>query len=534
MLPAASTQKLLLLLVTLSWATAVRGQNANVTGVTVFRAATTNLFGNGIRVAQPEAVDTGQEDYEVNPADVGQSSSLFSYTDSSGSSSTYPNAYGTNAYHPERVASFFYSTIPVGSAPAGIATNVAHVDCLDANWYMNHYVYTGIPINLGDAIVNMSFSYGTSSGVSFQQSLDTYMDNYAVQYGALFVASVGVTGAPAAPGTSYDCISVAAFNPGANSAVGPTLDNLRCKPDLTAPDPNTSFSVPQVAGAAAVLMQAGGRGDGGPSTNASTNMITLKALLLNGTVKPLGWTNGPATPLDARYGAGMLDLYNSYRELAGGRHTNQVTTTVSTGGAHPPNGNTNTVPVLSGWDFNTNTSSALNDAINHYYFNVSNSVSSASFVASATLVWNRHANTSGINNLRLYLYNTANSNLVNCSTSAVDNVQHFYNPRLAPGRYDLQVWKAGGIYVSAAEPYALAYAFVQPPKLTTLHTTNNVTVAWPAYPDGYQLQYTTNLLNTNSWSTNYLAFPTISNQMNLLTFSPTNKIEAFRLVSPNF
>ena len=50
-----------------------------------------------------------------------------------------------------------------------------------------------------------------------------------------------------------------------------------------------------------------------------------------------------------------------------------------------------------------------------------------------------------------------------CSTSLVDNVEHVYVPQLAQGRYDLQVWKAGGIpgltIVSAAEPYALAWEF---------------------------------------------------------------------------
>ena len=54
---------------------------------------------------------------------------------------------------------------------------------------------------------------------------------------------------------------------------------------------STSFSTPQVAGAAAVLMQAGLRGDGGSDTNAAADIRTVKALLFNGAVKPADWTN---------------------------------------------------------------------------------------------------------------------------------------------------------------------------------------------------------------------------------------------------
>ena len=38
-------------------------------------------------------------------------------------------------------------------------------------------------------------------------------------------------------------------------------------------------------------MQAGLRGDGGSDTNAAADMRTIKALLLNGAVKPADWTN---------------------------------------------------------------------------------------------------------------------------------------------------------------------------------------------------------------------------------------------------
>ena len=121
------------------------------------------------------------------------------------------------------------------------------------------------------------------------------------------------------PATCYNGIGVGAY--GGSSSIGPTLDNGRAKPDITAPGlRTTSFSTPQVAGAAAVLMQAGLRGDGGGDTNSAADIRTVKALLLNGAIKPADWTNHAASPLDTRYGAGVLNVFNSYKQLAGGKH----------------------------------------------------------------------------------------------------------------------------------------------------------------------------------------------------------------------
>ena len=105
-----------------------------------------------------------------------------------------------------------------------------------------------------------------------------------------------------------------------------------------------------------------------------------------------------------------------------------MTTTVSTDSPHPPTGATGTVGALSGWDFNTNTSSSTSDEMNHYYFNVTNGLNNAAFTATATLVWNRQPNRTNINNLDLFLYNAASSNLVAASTSLVDNVEHLLLP----------------------------------------------------------------------------------------------------------
>ena len=435
---------------------------------------------------------------------------------------------------------------------------MAHVDNMDANFYVTNYVlnWPQLPLPLGDAVVNESFEYGyevtnlptpmNELGVADQQQIDQAYDDFSTTYGTLFVSSVGDGGVypyqvSVPPGTAYNSIGVGAFAAGAQSSIGPTLDNGRCKPDLCGPVVGggaTSFSVPEVAGAAAVLLQSGQRGDGGGNTNAATDIRTVKVLLLNGAVKPQGWTNGPDAPLDARYGAGVLNLFNSYEELAGGQQTNETAVMVPAGGAHPPGAGTNVVATLSGWDFNTITSGTTNDAANNYYFNVTNGNPARRFTATATLTWDRHWEETNINRLALFLYAAATSNLVACSTSLVDNVQHFRVPELAAGAYDLQVWKAGGTNtVSTNEAYAVAFAFTPDPALSAVRSGTNVTLTWPAYPAGYGLQTATGLVAA-VWSTNGmpsgLPLVTVTNGMNQAVLPTTNRTRFFRLSSPNF
>jgi hypothetical protein len=309
------------------------------------------------------------------------------------------------------------------------------------------------------------------------------------------------------------------------------VDNARCKPDITAITDATSISAALVSAAAAILQQGALRGDSGADTNIATDLRVTKALLLNGAVKPADWTNSNSSPLDARYGAGVVNVFNSWNQLTGGRHSAIVSNTVSLNAAHPPTGATGSVSVLSGWDFATNTSSAGSDAIRHYYFNVSNSVASVKFSATATLVWHRHLGKTNINNLNLFLYSCANSNLVLGSTSTVDNVEHLWTNSLPQGRYDLQVWKAGGSTVTTNEAYALAWEFLPPPVLAIAGRTNAV-LTWPAYPAGYGLEARTNLL-AGAWSTNGFGVPLVTNTLNNYPLTATNAAQFFRLHKPS-
>lgn len=512
----------------------VHAQNPFTTGVTLLRAATTNLDGSGVRVAQVEAtVDTNGDYFEVNPVAVGVATNLFYYVSDLGTATNFPNSIGYESGHADGVAQDFYG-------PAGVATNVAHVD----NWFADDFAQVNtFPLfsvtlpstNIADAVVNQSYTFGSLS-VSDQETIDSAFDNYAAQYGTLFVSAAdnaSISARVSAPGTAYNCISVGAYH--GDSSVGPTIDDGRCKPDITAPAPETSFSTPQVAGAAAVLIQAALRGDGGSDTNSAADLRMVKALLLNGAVKPADWTNSESSPLDFRYGAGVANVFNSYEQLAGGKQENFVSDSVSAGAAHPPIAATNFISALSAWDFNSCVSfnHPATDAVNHYFFNVTNALANSGFSATATLVWNRQQGQTAINDLNLFLYNCANSNLVMCSTSLVDNVEHIFVPRLPQGRYDLQVWKAGGSgIVSTAENYALAWNFSSE-ILSATKSGTNLNLSWPIYPAGFAVAATTNLTSP-VWRTNNFPTPAFTNGQNVISIPATNAVEFFRLQTPNF
>jgi hypothetical protein len=519
------------------FASNIQAAIADQIGFTVLQVFTTNLNGAGILLAQPEAeVADPPPTWQVNPGAVGQPVTFFTFSSDLGTSTNFPNALGNDSWHADDVALIIYGK------PGGLATNLAHVDNLDANFYFSNYVGNDALPNLGDAIVNQSFTFGAETNqvsVAEQQELDSQYDNYAVQNNTLFVSAANNGGSVSPPGTAYNCISVGAYGVASGSSYGPTLDNGRCKPDITAPAQYTSFSTPYISGAAALLMQAAARGDGGADTVSAGDMRTIKALLLNGAVKPADWTNAPTYPLDIRYGAGLVNVFNAYKQLAGGKHAYSSSTTVAMGAGHATGGFSNPVAVLSGWDFNTNSSSEVQDAINHYYFEVTNGSPGTIFTATATLVWNRGYNAdyiinpADINNLDLYLYDVSNSNLVMASLSPSNNVEHIYVPQLPAGRYDLQVWKAGGsAMVSPSETYALAFDFFS----TSLAVTNSggqMVLSWPVYPDGFGVVASSNLL-AGQWSQSNLPPVIISGGMNTVTLAATNAAQFFRLQRPDF
>jgi hypothetical protein len=412
--------------------------------------------------------------------------------------------------------------------PNGVATNPAAIDNYEAQYFYDTIVS---PLAAGAAqLVNQSFTFGPVTA-SLQQAIDATYDNYAATYNTLFCSGSGNGGTVAPPATAYNGLGVGAY--GGLSSAGPTADNGRAKPDLTAPGEVTSFSTPLVVGAAALLQQAGARGDGGSDSRAATDARTIKALLLNSAVKPGDWATTNGSPLDPRYGAGILNVFNAYSQLTGGQHGCSETTQVPAGGAHAPGSGGGVVASARGWDFSTNTSSPSNDGVSHYYFDLSDPAATA-YTATATLVWQKQANKAAINDLNLYLYDRASGSLMAASTSAVDNVEHLWVPQLPPGRYDLQVWKAGGgnpgKRVSNSEAYAVAFDFFAL-ALTVEPSGSQLVLSWPLYPAGFVLQSASQLDSAATWSP-VVASITVTNGQNRVVLNDAAGRQFYRLRRP--
>ena len=426
-------------------------------GLTQLRALDPSLTGSGVNVGQAEAdADAGAADsFEVNPGTVGQPASLFSYISGAGTvNGIFPNAVGTESGHADQVGANFYGT------SSGVAPGVAHVDNYDASYFYNTIVVGQTTIQA--KVVNQSFVF-TGLTTLQQQQVEQNYDNFTARYGTLFVDGAGNSGTPSAPSTAYNSIAVGAY--GGSSAVGPTSDG-RSKPDITAPGSATSFSTPLVSGAAAILIQAGLRGDGGAGTSTTaTDHRTVKALLLNGAVKPADWFHSDTQPLDPRYGTGVLNVYNSYLELRGGQHPFIVTTT---GSSHAPPTTASNEPTTRGWDLNTiaPSGSPSQDATNHYFFDLT-SPAGSNFQFTGTLTWDRQLNQAGITNLDLYFYDALTNVLIGSSVSTVDNVEHLFLPKLTSGRFDLEVFYNGASRIGGGgETYALAFDFAPVPEPT--------------------------------------------------------------------
>ncbi len=482
---------------------------SEIIGLDAMRRERPGVTGVAIVVAQPE-VSEAADAWQVNP--VVNSSTIFRWLSAAGTATNFPNSIGVGSSHAYGVANNFY-----GSS-SGMAPGAARVDSYEASYFINHLVISNKPI--AAQVINQSF-------ISNSQ-LDGAYDTYAATYNVLFVSAMNnLPDTPRAPGTSCNGIGVGIISDTAQSSVGPTTDG-RAKPDLVAPHSCcTSFSTPRVAGAAALLLQAAASNDGGAGTAAlATNSSVIKALLLNGAVKLTNWTNGVTRPLDARYGAGVLNIYNSDLQLRAGRRAAIATNSVGLGAAHPPSSNTNNVASLRGWDFSRIQSEMLSDRVAHYYFSLPTNV--AAYSATATLVWKKGAG--ALTNLDLFLYETRSNTLVASSASLFDNVEHLFIPRLPAGRYDLQVLKHGAA-LPGSETYALAFDF-SAAAMTIARSGNNIIVAWPASPAGFVLEETSsNLTGSNSWQP--VDVPSLlGNALNTVTLPAPSTAQFFRLARP--
>ncbi len=414
--------------------------NSSNIGLAALRAAFPTLTGAGVTVGQAEAEESPLA-FEVDPATVGQdnptnSNDFITYWRGTTPTFTYDDGVtGSYSEHATDVAAYFYG-------PYGVAPGVAHIDNYDATTSPSNFVSA-------DKVINMSYAYSDNTQ-------DAAYDAYALATNTVLVAAGGNGGAPVSPGTAYNVISVGSST--SLLSTGPAYDDA-AKPDISAPGSATSWTAPQVAGAAALLVQTATAAFAGQEQSDALDFRTIKVLLLNGATKPGDYFTGPyaptkTDPLNARYGSGVLNVYNSVNALyAGEQAADSVNQVVA--------GHDGFVPVTGaalpteGWDFSTFAAAAGDDAIGVYRLDLT-----AGDTLTATLTWASDAN-NDIDHLSLELYDDTSGTCVAASDAADSNVQQIVVALSATDSYEMQVVLSGGGAL-VSDPYALAWAEAAP------------------------------------------------------------------------
>jgi hypothetical protein len=284
---------------------------------------------------------------------------------------------------------------------------------------------------------------GSFDNDAFDSDVLRRVDLLVERDGVLVTAGVNngtATPLPKLMCSAYNVVSIGLTS--ARSSFGPTrIENAgRVKPDLVAPMTATSWATPVVASCSSLLLQAIDAGKylrpAGAAQQKSARPLLCKALLMGGATKTEwpDWRKGFAAPcldgsvpLDYRYGAGELNIDNSFRILTAGQHR--------AGSADAG---------LTGWDYAPITAGGTNR-----YF-IQAPPAPRGCTASILVTWNRKivvARQSTLRltpvladiDLRLYTAGGTAGRLVDASTSRVDNVEHIYLTSLAAGRYVLEV-----------------------------------------------------------------------------------------------
>ncbi len=261
-----------------------------------------------------------------------------------------------------------------------------------------------------------------------------------------------------------------------NDSTLPNFDGPgRMQPTMVAPGAKTSWAIPVVSAAAALMTETARSGSValGADPLAERSEV-IKAVLLGGANHRPGWTNNPATsgpsrgttitPFDAVDGAGLVNVNTSHLILTGGRHPGSPTV--------PSAG----VP-YSGWDLAT---VGIGESS---YFRIY--VCGAAEQVSIVTTWHRKVEEPFQNadwfvaNFDLFLWRVneqgglatlvgdaglpyfAAGNVT--SESDLDNVEHLYLMGLEPGAYVVELRRLDSVAAYPDWDAAVAWTVSAPP-----------------------------------------------------------------------
>jgi len=231
----------------------------------------------------------------------------------------------------------------------------------------------------------------------------------------------------------------------------------RVKPEIVVPVSSTSRATGVISSAATLLSEKADNQFGLNSDAARTE--TIKAVLLGGATKSefSSWDRTSTRPLDQQFGAGELNILNSYMMMQGGEFDGEISGGSLTGVEVDP----------LGWDYGESlagTTSLL------YEFN---SPDADLGHLSIALTWNMDVFddpdqagfdlSTQIADLDLRLFDSSGSfmgSLVDESVSPEHNVEHLFFERLSQGTYTLEVINQS----SWATDFGLAWRYTAIPE----------------------------------------------------------------------
>jgi hypothetical protein len=413
-------------------------------------------LGAGVSVGIVEASQPTTGEYMVD----GANSEFSAAGDPFAQVATFTNVTNTNVT-PSLHATTVAQTI-VGNT-LGLAKGADQVNVWQAdNWLSSQLQFnsTSDPVAQTDKVQNHSWVGSFGNNPNDLSALRRF--DYLIETGEL-TEVVGTNNNDAAnPGQAHPNLMAHSYNGivvgrtdgkhsrGLTGTVGGAGTGIaygagRVKPDIVGPSPFTSYATAMVSSAATILRGAA------VGTDADRSE-TMKAILMAGATKqefngwddpatpavdPRNWTHTQTRPLDAVFGAGELNVFNSYRMTNGGRSAGS-TTQPATAAKH------------FGWDYqNRKTDAAVGDI----YYNFEVPAGSTAPELSIMLAWNVKVTDTNpaegtfspqesLQNLDLQFFDSTASflgSMLDQSVSTVDNVEHIYRTNLGPGTYTLKV-----------------------------------------------------------------------------------------------
>jgi hypothetical protein len=302
----------------------------------------------------------------------------------------------------------------------------------------------------------MNHSYvGTFGTASVNADVNARLD-YSIRrdsFTSVAALNNGAGSIPGVYGQSYNSIIVGRTD--GSHSFGTTTVGVpgRTKPDIVAPQGATSFATPVVSSTAALLHSAANPLG---MVNARAPEV-MKAIIMAGADKSpfANWSNTSTRPLDVQFGVGEVDVYNSYRILAGGESNGSIT-----------------FPAVDSAPYAWDSGNVAANGSQFWTFTIGQTISEASIL----LAWNaNYADANGnyslsafsLADLSLTLYDASSNSLGTAlftSNSLVDNVEHLYLRNLNAGRYAIGVSNGSNF----ATDFGLAWGITAVPEPASL------------------------------------------------------------------